>query len=194
MKNNLIFFLQSQFNFTHLESERIIYCIQVIIEELSKLVILLLISFPLGHTNKVLIVTIVLLSIRCNCGGLHFSNYINCFLFTTIFYASAIVLSYYPLPNSILSLGLLISLGIFAITGPITSPMRPRLSPREVQKYSRRVTLFLIIYSTALILLESLPYRNLIYWVIVLQIFQLLCARITQKGEVYEKVYDTKDL
>lgn len=194
MKRKLQVYLQTQLNFTHLEAERIIYCVYAIITELSKLLILFSVSFPFGYADEVLIITIVLLSIRCNCGGLHFTHYISCFLITVAFYFSVIFLSTYPLSDSILAFGLLVSLGIFTIIGPITSPMRPRLSPAEVKKYSHRVTFLLVIYSSILILLKTHPYRNLVFWVIVFQILQLLCAKIAQKGETYEKIYDSKDL
>lgn len=194
MKNQMKSYLQTQLNFTSYEAERILYGMQGITTELSKLIILFFISFPLGYADEILIATIVLLSIRCNCGGLHFSHYISCFMFTSFFYSSVILLSACPLPDSILAFGLLMCLGIFSFVGPITSSMRPQLTPLEVQKYSHRVTFLLLIYSSVLVLLESLPYRNLIYWVIVLQIFQLLCAKIARKGEIYEKIYDTKDL
>lgn len=194
MKKRMKSYLQTQMNFTSYEAERILYGIQGVTIELSKLFILLFITFPFGYADEILIATIVLLSIRCNCGGLHFSHYISCFLFTSIFYSSVILLSACPLSDSFIAFGLLMCSSLFTFIGPITSPMRPRLTPPEVLKYSHRVTLLLLIYSSVLILLESLPYRNLIYWVIVLQIFQLLCAKIARKGEFYEKIYDTKDL
>ena len=181
-------YLQDEFQFSSLDG-RIIYAIKAIFSELSKLLIALLVALPLGYADEVLIATIVLLSIRCNSGGLHFSHYISCFLFTSAFYVMAIALSRYPLSNGYLALGLLLSLGIFLITGPITSVMRPRLTAAEVKKFSHRVIILLLVYSSLLILLETLPYRELIYWVIVLQIFQLLCAKIARKGEIYEKNY-----
>jgi len=187
-------YLQDEFQFSSLDAGRIIYAIKAIFSELSKLLIALLVALPLGYADEVLIATIVLLSIRCNSGGLHFSHYISCFLFTSAFYVMAIALSRYPLSNGYLALGLLLSLGIFLITGPITSVMRPRLTAAEVKKYSHRVIILLLVYSSLLILLETLPYRELIYWVIVLQIFQLLCAKFARKGEIYEKTVYTKNV
>ena len=187
-------YLQDEFQFSSLDAGRIIYAIKAIFSELSKLLIALLVALPLGYADEVLIATIVLLSIRCNSGGLHFSHYISCFLFTSAFYVMAIALSRYPLSNGYLALGLLLSLGIFLITGPITSVMRPRLTAAEVKKFSHRVIILLLVYSGLLILLETLPYRELIYWVIVLQIFQLLCAKIARKGEIYEKTVYTKNV
>jgi accessory gene regulator protein AgrB len=187
-------YLQFQLNFSSLDADKILYCIKGVLSEFSKLLIIFLVALPFGYADEILIATFVLLSIRCNCGGLHFSHYISCLMFTSAFFVTVVFLSGYPLPNIFLALGLLISLGAFTIIGPITSSMRPRLTPSEVQKYSHRVTFLLLFYSSVLILLESLPYRNLIYWVIVLQIFQLLCAKVARKGEIYEKIYDTKNL
>lgn len=187
-------YLQDEFQFSSLDAGRIIYAIKAIFSEASKLLIAFLAALPFGYADEVLIATIVLLSIRCNSGGLHFSHYISCFLFTSAFYVTAIALSRYPLSNGYLALGLLLSLGIFLITGPITSVMRPRLTAAEVKKYSHRVIILLLVYSGLLILLEPLPYRELIYWVIVLQIIQLLCAKFARKGEIYEKAVYTKNV
>lgn len=194
MTERLKSYLQVELKFNSLEADKVIYGLQGLLSESSKLLIIFAISLSLGYADQVLIATIVLLSIRCNSGGLHFSHYISCFLFTSAFYITTIILSAYPVPNTFLALGLLVSLGVFTLIGPITSTMRPRLTPAEVDKYSHRVTFLLLFYSALLILLEALPYRNVIYWVIVLQIFQLLCAKIARKGESYEKIYDTEDL
>lgn len=194
MEGKLKSYLQLQLKFSSSDADKIIYGIQGFLSELSKLLIILSVSFPFGYADEILISTVVLLPIRCNCGGLHFSHYISCFVFTSAFYASVIILSYCPLTNTCLSFGLLASLGIFTLIGPVTSVMRPRLTPQELGKYSHRVTALLLFYSSLLILLESLPYRKIIYWVIVLQIFQLLCAKIARKGESYEKFSYTKDL
>ena len=194
MKDKLELYLQTELHFSSIDSKKITYCLEGILSEMSKLLIIFTIAITFGYAYEVLISTFILLSIRCNCGGLHFSHYFSCFTFTSVFYLATIILSQLPLPNPILACGLHITLEIFSLIGPITSPMRPRLTQSDVQKYSSRTTFILLIYSLILILSESLPYRNLIYWVIVLQIFQLLCAKIAQKGESYEKIYYTKDL
>ena len=167
---------------------------KLLVSESVKFLILLFIALSLGYADEMLVATIVLLSIRSNSGGLHFSHFFSCLAFTTAFYAAVIGLAQHPLPPKLFSLGLVLALGVFALVGPITSLMRPRLQPQDVQHYSKRVIFLLLIYSSILILFETLPYRNVIYWVIVLQIFQLLCARIARKGEIYEEVYDTENL
>lgn len=180
-------YLQNNLNYNTFEIEKIIYGLQAILSELSKLLIALIISFYFGCMDKVIVATIVLLSIRSNSGGLHFLHYISCFAFTMAFYASVIIISCFPLSNTCVALGLQISLGIFAYIGPITSCMRPKLKPYEIKKYSNRVIFLLLIYSILLISVETLPYRETIYWAIVLQIFQLFCAKVARKGGTDEK-------
>ena len=183
MKNKLKNYFQTQFHFSSLEADKILYGLEALVSESVKFLILLFIALSLGYADEMLVATIVLLSIRSNSGGLHFSHFFSCLAFTTAFYAAVIGLAQHPLPPKLFSLGLVLALGVFALVGPITSLMRPRLQPQDVQHYS-----------SILILFETLPYRNVIYWVIVLQIFQLLCARIARKGEIYEEVYDTENL
>ena len=194
MKNKLKNYFQTQFHFSSLETDKILYGLEALVSESVKFLILLFIALSLGYADEMLVATIVLLSIRSNSGGLHFSHFFSCLAFTTAFYAAVIGLAQHPLPPKLFSLGLVLALGVFALVGPITSLMRPRLQPQDVQHYSKRVISLLLIYSSILILFETLPYRNVIYWVIVLQIFQLLCARIARKGEIYEEVYDTENL
>ena len=64
MKNRMKSYLQAQMNFTSYEAERILYGMQGITIELSKLFILLFIAFPFGYADEILITTIVLLSIH----------------------------------------------------------------------------------------------------------------------------------
>ncbi len=189
MREKIKCYLQNQHKFSSSDADKILYGLEGLLSECSKLLFLLMISLPFGYFDEVIVLTFVLLSIRSYCGGLHFSHYFSCFVFTCTFYAVIIRLSLLPLSQVGMALGLLFSLAVFSLIGPITSPMRPRLQDAQVKKYSQRVIILLTIYSALIISLETLPYRTIIYWVIVLQIFQLLCAKIARKGEHYEKVF-----
>ena len=35
--------------------------------------------------------------------------------------------------------------------------------------------------------LQNVPHRSVVFWSIILQIIQLICAKLTRKGEIYEK-------
>ncbi len=187
MEDRLLTYLQTEHKFSSLDAKRIIYALKAIFSEVSKVLIIMAIALPLGYVGQAAVITVVLLSIRCYSGGLHFSHYISCLGFTLFFYAAVILLARQPMPNAGIALGLVISLGIFALIGPITSPMRPPLTAAEFNKYLRHVILLLLLYSLLLILWKTLPYRNIIFWVIVLQILQLLCAKIAQKGDQHEE-------
>ena len=194
MKERLITHLQEQYSFSELEARKIIYAIEAIFSESSKIIILLTISVPFHCVDQTIVITLVLLSIRCYSGGLHFSHYSSCLGFSLLFYAITILLARFPLSDTGIALGLVLSLSVFTLTGPITSVMRPTLSAAEFRKYTHHTTLVLLFYSVVLISWETLPYRKVVYWVIVLQIFQLLCAHFARKGEHHEKTTYTKDL
>lgn len=194
MKEKLLTRLQEQYKFSMLEAKRIIYAIEAILSESSKIVILLAISMVFHCVDQAIVITVVLLSIRCYSGGLHFSHYVSCLGFSLLFYAAAILLSRYPLSETGIALGLILSLSIFTLTGPITSVMRPALTAAEFSKYKQHTTWVLLCYSVILISWKTLPYRKMIYWVIVLQILQLLCAHFARKGEHHEKMVYTDNL
>lgn len=194
MKEKLLTYLQTQHHFSALEAKKIIYALEAIISESSKIIILLTLAIPFHCVSESIVITVVLLSIRCYSGGLHFSHYVSCLGFSLLFYAVIILLSRYPLSDAGIALGLILSIGIFALIGPITSVMRPKLTAAEFSKYAHHTIFVLLFYSVALLSWKTLPYRNTIYWVIVLQIFQLLCAHMAQKGGLHEKIVQSKDL
>lgn len=194
MKKKLLIHLQEQYRFNALEAMKIIYAIEAIFSESSKIIILLAISAPFHCVDQAIVITLVLLSIRCYSGGLHFSHYVSCLGFSLLFYIVTILLAHCPLSDTGVALGLVLSLSVFTLIGPITSIMRPTLTAVEVSKYTHHTTLVLLFYSVVLISWKTLPYRKIVYWVIVLQIFQLLCAHFARKGEHYEKVTYTEDL
>lgn len=194
MKDKILTYLQTQHNFSLLESKKIIYALEAILSESSKIIILLALAIPFQCVSEFILITVVLLSIRCYSGGLHFSHYISCLGFSLLFYAITTLLARYPLSDVGIALGLILSLGTFALIGPITSVMRPKLTATEFSKYSHHTIFILLFYSVVLLSWKTLPYRNTIYWVIVLQIFQLLCAHFVQKGGLHEKTVQSKNL
>ncbi len=195
MRDKLLTYLQKQHQFNKVEAKKILYAIEGVSSEISKILILLAVSVPFDCVDTSLVITLVLMSIRCYSGGLHFSHYMSCQGFSLQFYASVILLSVFcPLSDDGIALGLTFSLGIFALIGPITSIMCPHLTVAEFKKYTHYTIVILLFYSAVLIFWKTFPYRKIIYWVIVLQILQLLCAHFARKGDSHEKVVYTKDL
>ena len=64
MKEKLKSYLQHQLHFSSFEADKIIYCIEGVLSELSKLLIIIAIALPLGYADEIFIATFVLLSIR----------------------------------------------------------------------------------------------------------------------------------
>ena len=49
-------------------------------------------------------------------------------------------------------------------------------------------SLILAIYTVLYFALQNVPHRSIVFWSIILQIIQLICAKLTRKGDIYEKV------
>ena len=77
MKNKLKNYFQTQFHFSSLEADKILYGLEALVSESVKFLILLFIALSLGYADEMLVATIVLLSIRSNSGGLHFSHFFS---------------------------------------------------------------------------------------------------------------------
>ena len=93
MRKKLKNYLQTQFHFSSLEADRILYGFESIVSESVKFLILFFIALPLGYADEMLVATIILLSIRSNSGGLNFSHFFSCLAFTMVFYTAAIGLA-----------------------------------------------------------------------------------------------------
>lgn len=184
-------YLSREFHFTELEIARIRYVIISFVSETSKLAVLFT-AFSLMNRQKELLATIlVLLSIRNFTGGIHLSHYLSCLLFTFSFLLSAIILAelcFPPLWIQILSL----TAGIFiiGIIGPVSSDRRPAPSRKKGNVFRMIACAVLLFYILLLLNVKYFPFRNLLFWVSILQILQLVAAKlIKERKQHYEKIH-----
>ena len=167
--------IQSSYQFTDLEMKRLKYTLKAVSSELIKTLMLSVLFFKLGHLPEFFIGVLVLITIRCNSGGLHMEHFTTCLLFTlTFMLLSVIVLA-------------LCTLTTF-LTAPVASKKRPPAAPEAKRRYRNRATVLLFIYSICIIILKTTPIADICFWIIVLQTLQLLCAVIAQKGGNNEKI------
>lgn len=182
--------IQSSYQFTDLEMKRLKYTLKAVSSELIKTLMLSVLFFKLGHLPDFFVGVLVLITIRCNSGGLHMEHFITCLLFTlTFMFLSVIVLPSfvsvpYPIKPVILALCILITF----LTAPVASKKRPSATPEAKRRYRNRATVLLFIFSIAIIILKTTPIADICFWIIVLQTLQLLCAAAAQKGGNYEKI------
>lgn len=147
--------------------------------------LILLIFFSFFHLGWEFCMEILfLLSLRNFFGGLHFKHYLSCFAFTFAFSSAGLILSHWIVLHHSCQIFLLVMILLVSMTlKPVTSSGRPTLSPKQeylIHCYGMTV---LLIYFVLFLTLQTFPYRNLCFWVIVLQTLQLLSAKLFLKGE-----------
>lgn len=182
--------IQSSYQFTDLEMKRLKYTLKGVSSELIKTLMLSVLFFKLEHLPEFFIGVLVLITIRCNSGGLHMEHFTTCLLFTlTFMLLSVIVLpAYVPVPDVIKPIILALCTLTTFLTAPVASKKRPPAAPEAKRRYRNRATVLLFIYSICIIILKTTPIADICFWIIVLQTLQLLCAVIAQKGGNNEKI------
>lgn len=177
---------------TKLEQARIHYLFLCLFSEGSKFLIMYIIFHALHMTGEYLITLIVLLSVRNFSGGIHLKHYTSCLAFTFTFVFSIILVSrtlvLTPVTESLI---LLAAALILLFTGPVTSTSRPDLSPEQNKVFRRTGAVIILIYAALLFCMRTLTCHDLIFWVIVFQILQLIAAKmIKERREHHEKLYE----
>ncbi|MCM1236397.1 MAG: accessory gene regulator B family protein [Ruminococcus flavefaciens] len=170
--------------FTSYELELLRYLYLCIAYDGSKFLILL-IFFNLFHLGREFCMGILfLLSLRNFFGGLHFNHYTSCFAFTFAFSSAGIALSHLVLLDKQLQTGLLLIIVLVSANiKPVVSANRPPLSVRQEKIYHACGMTVLLIYFVLFLTLQTFPYRNICFWVIILQTLQLVAAKLSTKGE-----------
>ncbi len=174
--------------YTERELARMRYVYTCLLYEGSKFLLMYVIFSLFQMDREYLMAIAVLLSIRNFSGGIHLSTYVGCFLFTFFFLLGALCASRTivpppPVQNTVLLLGALI---LFCV-GPVTSDNRPKLTGRQERIYKSISCAVTFLYFLLFLCEKTFTYRNLMFWVIVFQILQLIAAKICKKGDHHEK-------
>lgn len=179
--------IQTTYDFTDFEMQKINYTISVFKCEFSKILVLGAAFAFLGIFPEFMVMMVALIPIRRYSGGIHFKRYSSCFIFTALFFALPVLLNHivlsYPLQLAILD----ISIAVTYIVGPVTAPNRPPLEYKMYQKFRLISTGLVLAWSIIIAFARVFPYQNICFWVITLQTIQLICAKPARKGDIYEK-------
>ena len=181
--------IQDSYQFTDKEMARMDYTLKVFSYELSKLLFFFLFFLFTGKFTEFLVCLIALLPLRWIAGGLHLKHNWSCFLFSFLFFSLIIFgLNGCVLPKLTQIILLVLSNCFLYIIGPVTSEKRNVMTQKRYHCMRYLSTGILLIYTILYFVLENVPHRSIVFWSIILQILQLICARLVRKGEIYEKV------
>lgn len=184
--DNLHNYFKNEFNLSKIESAKLKYSLEIIFNDLSKLLILFFFFSIVGKKSDFIYSAITLLLLRPFTGGLHFKTYYGCLFFTVVFFISCITFKNYFSINSLLIIFLLFIFlaAIILFFAPITSKSRPAYSDRKKQKFKLLSLIILFIHFFLFLFYKNNPYLMNSIWIMILQSIQLLIA----KGvEIYEK-------
>lgn len=180
--------IQTTYDFTDFEMQKMNFTISVFKCEGSKLIILGIVFAALGLFREYAILMLTLVPVRMFSGGIHFDHYYSCFMFTTLFSILPILLVGIILPQSVQIAVMAASIGITYLIGPVTSKKRPPIQYGRYRAFRLISTGVVLIWFFVFAFAGAFPYRNLCFWVIALQTIQLICAKIARKGDlIYEK-------
>lgn len=185
MVDSIYNYFNKYIDLDELESAKLKYSLNTIISEVSKLIILFLIFIILDRKTFYLYSIITLFTIRPFTGGLHFDNYLNCLIFSILFFLLVLFSTIYITITPLLAFVLFVSSSIsIATLVPIQSKYRLIANRKKSLKMKLIGLLSIFIhYIVFIINPENLYIINAI-WLLSFQSFQLIIS----KGVIlYEK-------
>lgn len=177
-------YFTNQIYLSELDSIKLKYILKVILNELSKLIILFFIFFIVNNGVNYIYCLISLIPLRTYTGGMHYKTYAGCLIFSGIFIYISIFLSNYLSINYFTAMiQFIFSLLIVITLAPIISKNRPIYNRRK-KIYFKLISIFIVLFHfTAYFSAKNNPYFTQSIWVITLQSIQLI---VTKGGLLYE--------
>lgn len=164
---------------------KIRYGLELLKNEVYKLIILLISFILLGKLPAYLLSLAILLPIRIYSGGLHMQNNISCFIFSFCFAISSLcILPQIKTTSSIDAVICIVSFILIAILSPFSSPKKP-ITTRQRYIFFKIMSCLMCVI--ALVIVTIMHSHGKLYpahvgmWTICLQAFQLLPAHILKK-------------
>lgn len=171
------------------ETVKIKYVLNVIIGDVSKLIIIVLAFWLFNYHLLVIYGMFTLWCIRTFTGGLHFNNYLSCLMFSIVFFASSVFLYFnIMLTKPLLIILVLLNLLVIMLLSPMKSASRPEISKKKKTHFKIIACLVVLITFVGVILTKNHPYFVISIWVITLQSHQLLL----RKGQLFYEKTKTK--
>lgn len=175
--NGFVNYLCKEFDLTDIEKLKLKYSLDVLLLDVSKIIILFTLFYIIGETRNFLYSVFALFLIRPLTGGFHFKTYISCLIFTSLFFLCVIILNriisldYYAVYMMISSC--IVILGI----APIINENRPSYSESKKKHFKIFALSVIIIHLVLYLIAKRNPYLNISIWVITLQSIQLLIKK-----------------
>lgn len=177
--------ITEELNYSDKEKALIQYGLSAILMEISKFIIMLIFFSIIEKSTEYLFATFILLLLRAHTGGLHFSTYFGCLLFSNIILYAGCV--YFPDTIQVSEIWMLFSLLNCMVTlyliGPIVSKSRPIPSSTQAKKHRIESFKIVFFYFLVVFFFSENHYIQIGFWMILLQTLQLSIAYFIKKGD-----------
>lgn len=180
---NVVTNLSGVVKISEVEKEKIVYSLASILNELSKFLILLILSLLFSETKLFLIGFITTILLRVVIGGFHLKTYWGCLLFSFFYFLSLIIIYKFDFKIELLILLFLTSSIVIFILSPLVSKQRENISNINNTVYKFIGLLVCSIYLLIYIFTKE-PFLRLGLLTVILQSIQLL---IMKGVKYYEK-------
>lgn len=164
---------------------KIRYGLELLKNEVYKLIILLIFFIGIGKLPAYLLSLVILLPVRIYSGGLHMQSNISCFIFSFCFAISSVcILPQIKTTSSIDAVICIVSFILIAVLSPFSSPKKPITTRQRYIFFKIMSCLMCMIMLVVITVIYShgkLYPAHVGMWTIFLQSFQLLPAHILKK-------------
>ena len=175
-------YLQNSFGYTDFQIGQIRYTVISILSEISKLILMGFFFALSGYFLQYIVAISVLLVLRTCTGGLHFKRYFSCLAVSfIILFLGICVLPQIVIPCPIYFVFLLVAVVINYLFAPIVSSYRPIPNGVRIRKSKRQSFSIITIYALIMFIVPTNLYIVTGFWIIMLQSFQLLVAKLVRK-------------
>lgn len=172
--------LRDQFQISEIQADQIIFFLQVILADLSKILVLLIPFTIAGYFTEYLSILSLTFILRTQSGGFHFKSYLPCLFFTGLYFVTIIILSKLSLSASILIVFGAINTIIIFLLSPMLSEQRKKLPSVHLKSLKIRSTAIAVLL-LSFYLIKINPFTLCAIWVVISQGLLLL----VQKGVLY---------
>lgn len=174
--------LMNQMQLSEIEADQIVYFLQMIFTDASKMVIIIIPFLITGHLAEYGSILILTLILRSQSGGFHFKRYLSCLAFTFTYFIAVLLLTQLAITNTFLIAFGIIGCATIAWLSPMLSQQRKKLKRINVSSLKYRSIAIASIY-TVLFFVRDTPFTRCAIWVVIIQGILLLI----QKGVLYVK-------
>lgn len=162
--------------FTTDEEEQMLYSLEVILSELSKIIVLIFLFSLVHKSMDALLILAFTVPLRINIGGFHMKKYSSCLMVSFVYCSVIIALGHYTTIHQQILLGLsAICFFIVYLIAPVIPLERLEAQSLPKHRLKFRALLVISIYISTFLMWNS-KYAHYTQWVTIVQTVLLLCS------------------